>query len=129
MCACGRWTASHWNPGLVTRRSRPAERKRRRPVSCPAPTPFTVAMLHKAGVYNRPGGSGIHGLDRAAARHPRRRVPLVALPAHRRGAGRPRPCQRAYLALGVLVVLVAAGALSLPPTGRSSSWAGASSGC
>ena len=76
-----------------------------------APTPFTVAMLHKAGVdTGQPAAAftASTGLQLATTAA----LPLVALPAIIGGAPVDHGlANAAYLGIGVLVVLVAAGAL------------------
>jgi hypothetical protein len=76
-----------------------------------APTPFTVAMLHKAGVDTGQAAAAFTastGLQLATTAA----LPLVALPAIIGGAPVDHGlANAAYLGVGVLVVLVAAGAL------------------
>jgi hypothetical protein len=94
-----------------------------------APTPFTVEMLRSAGVDTGEAAAAFTAstslqLATTAA------LPLLALPAILGGTPVSHSLvAAAYLGVGVLLVLVAAGTAALPAIGRSSWPAAASNGC
>ena len=88
-----------------------------------------AGRAHAVRVRRRPGDSGAHRLDRTAAWDHGGAAAACAAGDRRRRAGQPRPCQRAYLGIGVLLLLRAAGTAAFQRIGRWSLRAAVSSGC